>query len=241
MKNNHNIATDLGKMYEPKSALVIYQTREPYNTETYVEYFDMDNNGIPINAHPLSVREAENLAKTLKTKAQREKAYLQSQGLLPKNILQIKLDRNGTVIWFSKPQKRQLFFIESLGIPNGFAHMPTLLWKATANSISVYALKTNRRPTANTPLYYAPFFNVYEDGNVCMGTVEIEMQKAECLEDFITEWEEHFFNSYFSHLLGNYCPIKSNIVSLWKELINTDKPFPINELKKNNRILKDLL
>lgn len=119
--------------------------------------------------------------------------------------------------------------------------MPTLLWKATANSISVYALKTNRRPTANTPLYYAPFFNVYENGNVCMGTVEIEMQKVQCLEDFINDWEQHFFNSYFSHLLDSYCPTKLNTVTLWKELINTDKPFPTNELKKNNRTLKDLL
>lgn len=240
MEDNHNIATDLGKMYEPKSALVIYQTKET-TPETYVEHFDMDKQGMPINAHPLSVREAEKLAKMLKTREQTEKAYLQSQGLLPNNILQIKLGGNGTVIWFSKPQKRQLFFIESLGIPNGIANVPTLLWKATANSISVYAVKTNRRPTANTPLYYAPFFNVYENGNVCMGTVEIEMQKVQCLEDFINDWEQHFFNSYFSHLLDSYCPTKLNTVTLWKELINTDKPFPTNELKKNNRTLKDLL
>lgn len=240
MENNHNIATDLGTMYEPKSALVIYQTKET-TPETYVEHFDMDKNGMPINTHPLSVREAENLAKMLKTKARTEKAYLQSQGLMPNNILQIKLGGNGTVIWFSKAQKRQLFFIESLGIPNGIANVPTLLWKATANSISVYALKTNRRPTANTPLYYAPFFNVYENGNVCMGTMKIEMQKAKYLEDFINDWEQHFFNSYFSHLLDSYCPTKLNTVTLWKKLINTDKPFPTNELKKNNRTLKDLL
>lgn len=240
MENNHNIATDLGTMYEPKSALVIYQTKET-TPETYVEHFDMDKNGMPINAHPLSVREAENLAKMLKTREQTEKAYLQSQGLLPNNILQIKLGGNGTVIWFSKAQKRQLFFIESLGIPNGIANVPTLLWKATKTKLSIFALKGTRRPTLHSKLCYAPFFNIYQGGDICMGTVDVQTSKATSLEEFIQLWEEHFFNSYFSHLLDDYNPINGNIVNLWQELVNTDKPFPTNELKKNNRTLKDLL
>ena len=49
-------------MYYPKSALVFYETKGTEN-DMYVEHFDMDSNGTPINAHPLTVEEANILAK----------------------------------------------------------------------------------------------------------------------------------------------------------------------------------
>lgn len=122
-----------------------------------------------------------------------------------------------------------------------FGTIPRLIFKATKNQLSVYALKETRRPTAKTKLYYAPFFNVYESGSVCMGTVGIKVAKAESLEEFIQLWETLFFNSYFSHLLDDYNPVKENIVSLWKDLIDTDKPFPNEQLKKNGKTLKNIL
>lgn len=45
-----DITQDFGTLYHPTSALVIYQTDER-NKDTYVEHFDMDSNGNPINAH----------------------------------------------------------------------------------------------------------------------------------------------------------------------------------------------
>lgn len=54
---------------------------------------------------------------------------------------------------------------------------------------------------ARVPRYtMSPFFNVYENGNVCMGMVDFQIEKSVSVEEFITAWEQIFFNNYFSHL-----------------------------------------
>ncbi len=237
-----DITQDFGKLYHPTSALVFFQTNERIK-ETYVEYFDMDKNGNPINAHPLTEKEAKTLVKALNTKTQKEKSkdFLKPKGILPTNILQINPSENGSVLWFTKSMKKQLYFTENLEISNGRAEVPAMLWFADKRSLKIFALSSNQRPTEKTPLFYAPFFNVYENGNVCMGTVDVHIQNSTSLEEFIKNWEDYFFNSYFSHLMNEHNPINGNCVNLWKSLINVEKPFPKEALKKANRTLKNLL
>ena len=236
----NDITENFGTLYHPKSALVFYETIGT-NTDVYVEHFDMDNNGTPINAHPLTVKEANVLAMALKTDEENSKAFLKPKGILPTNILHINPSEKGTVLWYTKTQQRQIYFVDSLGISNGKAQVPPMLWFANKSSLTVFALANDRRPTEKTPLHYAPFFNIYEKGNVCMGTVSIDIKNSASVEEFIQAWESYFFNSYFSHLLGSHSPIKGNCVNVWKDLINTDKPFPKEVLKKNNKTLKNLL
>ena len=240
MNNLNDITENFGTLYFPKSALVFYETKG-VNTDMYVEHFDMDRNGNPINAHPLTVKEANVLAKSLQTDEEKNKPFLKPKGILPTNILHINPSEKGTVLWYTKTQQRQLYFVNGLGIPNGNAKVPPMLWLANKNSLSVFALSSDRRPMEKTPLHYAPFFNVYENGNVCMGTVNIDIQNSASVEEFIQAWESYFFNSYFSHLLGNYNPIKRNCVTIWKDLIGTENPFPKEVLKPNNKTLKNLL
>jgi|TARA_R110000868_G_scaffold255767_2_gene512407 PRTRC genetic system protein B len=240
MNTANDITENFGTLYHPKSALVFYETKGT-NTDMYVEHFDMDRNGNPINAHPLTIKEANVLAKSLQTDKEIKKAFLKPKGILPTNILQINPSEKGTVLWYTKSQQRQLYFVNGLSIPNGKAQVPSMLWFANKNSLSVFALASDRRPTEKTLLHYAPFFNVYENGNVCMGTVNIDIQNSASVEEFMQAWESYFFNSYFSHLLGNYNPIKGNCVTFWKDLIGTENPFPKEELKPNNKTLKNLL
>ena len=237
-----DITQDFGTLYQPTSALVFYQTNERIK-ETYVEYFDMDKNGNPINAHPLTEKEAKTLVKALNTKTQKEKSkdFLKPKGILPTNILQINPSENGSVLWFTKSMKKQLYFTENLEISNGRAEVPAMLWFADKRSLKIFALSSNQRPTEKTSLFYAPFFNVYENGNVCMGTVDVHIQNSTSLEEYIKNWENYFFNSYFSHLMNEHNPPNGNCVNLWKSLINTEKPFPKEALKKANRTLKNLL
>ena len=239
MNNVNNIAENFGTLYHPKSALVFYETAGT-ETDMYVEHFDMDSNGTPINAHPLTVKEANILAKALQTDEEKSTAFLKPKGILPTNILHINPSEKGTVLWYTKAQQRQLYFVNGLGVPNGKAQVPPMLWFANKNSLSVFALANDRRPTEKTLLHYAPFFNIYEKGNVCMGTVSIDIKNSASVEEFIQAWEHYFFNSYFSHSLCENVTRK-NIVTLWKDLINTDKPFPKEVLKKNNKTLKNLL
>lgn len=235
-----DITQNFETLYHPLSALVFYQTKGNSKT-TYVEHFDMDKNGSPINAHPLTEREAKVLAKALNTDKEKGKAFLKSKSILPTNILHINPSENGSVLWYTKARKTKMFFIESLEIPKGMAESPAMLWYANKQNLMVFALATDRRPTEKTALYHAPFFNVYEDGNVCMGTVDVNIKNSASIEEFTTAWEDYFFNSYFSHLMEDHNPIKGNCVSLWKKLIQTGEAFPKEVLKKNNRTLKNLL
>lgn len=235
-----DITNNFGTLYYPKSALVFYETTGT-ETDMYVEHFDMDSNGTPVNAHPLTVKEANILAKALQTDEERNKAFLRPKGILPTNILHINPSEKNTVLWYTKSQQRQLYFVNSLGIPNGTAQVPPMLWFANKNNLAVFALSTDRRPNEKTPLHHAPFFNIYEDGKVCMGTVNIDIKNSASVEEFVQAWESYFFNSYFSHLLGSHSPIKGNCVNVWKDLISTEKPFPKEVLKKNNKTLKNLL
>ena len=126
--------------------------------------------------------------------------------------------------------KRQLYFTENLEIPNGIAEVPAMLWLAGKRNLKVFALANNRRPTEKTSLFYAPFFNVYENGTVCMGTVDVDIKNSSSLEEFTKKWEDYFFNSYFSHLMNEHNPIKGNCVNLWKSLVDKDEIFPKNVL-----------
>lgn len=241
MNNAVDITGDFGTLYHPKSALVFYESNT-LDKEVYVEHFDMDRNGMPINAHPLTEREAEALAKSLTTEKQKQTAFLKSGGILPTTILHINPSRDkGAVLWYTKPQKRPLNFIDGLGIPSGTAYIPPMVWQADKNSLRVFALSTSRRPTEKTPLYYAPFFNIYEDGRVCMGSVSIDIKESACVEEFTRAWEDYFFNSYFSHLMGDNSPVKGNCVSLWKDLVATGRAFPKAVLKSSTKTLKNLL
>jgi len=235
-----NTAKDFGTLYEPKSALVFYESLDK-NATMYVEHFDMDRNGNPINAHPLTVNEATALAKSLHTDEEKDKTFLKSKGILPTNILNINPSQNGSVLWYTKSQERQMYFVKNLEIPNGKAHVPAMLWFADKENLSVFALTSDKRPTEKTTLHYAPFFNVYEDGAVCMGTVDVNIKNSASVEEFIKAWENYFFHSYFSHLLDNYNPIKGNYVNLWKKLMETGETFPVEVLKKNSKTLKNLL
>ena len=241
MNNTNDITASFGTLYHPKSALVFYETKGA-TTDVYVEHFDMDKNGNPINAHPLTVKEAKVLARALQTEKDKDNAFLKSNGILPTNILYINPNKNkGAVLWYTKAQRRQLYFLSDLYIPNGMAYVPPMIWYANKNSLSVFALASDRRPTEKTPLYFTPFFNSYEDGKVCMGSVNINITNSASVEEFTKAWEDYFFNSYFSHLLGSNSPIKGNCVTLWKDLIQTGDPFPKEVLKKNNKTLKNLL
>jgi PRTRC genetic system protein B len=234
-----NITNNFGKFYHPVKAFVVYQENTDKNV--YVESYDMDKNGFAINAHPLSLRESKALAKALDSGEESKRNCLKSRGLLPKNVIYINADSNGFAIWHTPAQSVELFFVEGLSIPSGRTSIPPLLWKASKNALWVYAMDGDKDISEETSLCHAPFFNLYNNGKVCMGTVKINIKTDCSLEVIISEWEKYFFNSYFSHLIGNKSPVKGNIIQLWKSLIDTGKKFPLTSLIKNGLTIKQLL
>jgi len=243
-----NVSQTFNQQYLPVKALLIYQSVEQESenyerqpTEVYVESYDIGKQGNPINAHPLSVKEMIALSELLQATQELKNNFLQCKGVLPTKLIYVNTQNNGYAVWHTPPQEVSLFFTDSLGIPSGKAKIPAMLWKATKESVQVFAIKGKAKPTAKTPLYYAPFFNLSQDGRVCMGTVNINIDRQTCLEDFMTQWESYFFNSYFTHTLGNHRHCKGNLIQLWQEQAGTGRDFPQEELIKTGRTLKDLI
>lgn len=232
-----DITNSFETYFEPTCALVFYQSNNAYN-DSYVEYFDMDN-GIPINPHPLSVNEGNRLATALQVDETNLK-MLRTDGILSSNLLSFD-SKSSTIVWYTKAQFRNLFFNSHLGIKSGKAHTPPMVWIADRETLKVFALSTARKPTVNTPLYYAPYFNIYVDGSVCMGTVDITTAETGSVNELMTLWENYFFNSYFSHLMSGHNPVDGNCVMLWENLIDTGKKFPNEMLVKTSKKLKDIL
>lgn len=228
------------QLYQPRAALVVFTTGG--FATPYIEYYDMDETGCPVSPHPLTVREAQSLAKALDTRQQAGKAFLRPEGVLPAYVLHIDPSENGSAVWYTKPQTRKLYFTESLGLESGTVALPALVWKANKKELQVFALKGRSKPKAGTPLYHAPFFNLYRNGQVCMGNVNVAIKSAATLEEFITAWQGYFFRSYFSHHIDGHNPVEGNLITLYKELMaEPEKPFPTDTLRPTPLTLKNLL
>jgi PRTRC genetic system protein B len=245
-----NITEQFNQQYTPFKALLLYGYDKPQEnnygqndkeTNIYVESYDIGKNGKPINAHPLTLKEMTALSQILQTAQGKQDSYLKSRGLLPANILYVNQQANGFAVWHTPPQEIDLFFVSSLNIPSGKYFVPGMVWKANAEHLQVYALKGKTKPQLTTKLYRAPFLNLYANGQVCMGTVNIEINQSTCLEDFISKWQQYFFNSYFSHSISGNSNTKTNTTDLWRSLAGNDQPFPQEELLPVGYPLKQLL
>ncbi len=236
----NNLTKIFTEPYLPVKALVIYAEKKGTD-DHYVESFDFDGNNRMINAHPLSLQEARNLGQIFIHEEAQNSNCFQSTGLIPENVLYTQTGCNGYVIWYTSSQRRNLYFTKDLGIPDGLYPIPPLLWMATREKLTLYAVRNVARPTISTPLFHAPFFNIHADSGVCMGTVDIEINPYADLEEFIGTWQQYFFNSKFSHLLSDRSPVKSNIVQLYHNLVASRKKYPLQELLPTGKKLKNLL
>lgn len=235
-----NISKRFTEQYLPFKSLIIYQS-SGRNKDSFVEAYDFSPENKMINAHPLSLRESQKLGELLTSNIEKQNYCFEPSGVLPNSVLYVSSKSEGKVVWFTPASKRDLLFSNSLGIASGAYHLPALLWKATKDHLHVFALKSNKRPTDKTALYKAPIFNIHETGLVCMGTVNIDLDDVDDLQSFINHWENYFFNSHFSHLLGELSPVKGNIIQLYQSLHQTGSIFPLNELLPINKTVKNII
>lgn len=150
---------------------------------------------------------------------------LKFDGLVPEQILMAHSTPGlKAIMWYKAAGDRLINFSEALNIKGDCrAQIPALLFLILNNKLYIFGLIDNKRPTENTKLYHAPFFNIYDDGNVCLGTAKIG-SKTKTFEEEAERYERGFFMASQNslHNVGTKLPI----VKLWKELIKKPQPFP---------------
>ena len=122
-------------------------------------------------------------------------------GILPDNVLSLGLEH---VVWWSRPGMHTHFFdcrqsadgAVSVGKRAGTAPTPGLIFVAKQQNMWVYAVKSDARPDADTPLYHAPYMNVWEDSRLCVGSMPLP---DSTMAESVSTWENAFWNSSFSH------------------------------------------
>lgn len=223
----------MSQTYTPKMAVIVYECSDTENG-IYLERRDI-RKGVMGAGSPLTKKCIIDIMNAIAIDS--ENSDYGIHGVIPPNLLysdctpgKIKL------VWFNPPRKRNVFFSADLGIPEGSMNVPGLLYIAYDGRLSMYAFKGNR---PKGKLYHAPFMNV-DSKFVCLGNAKVP-KPADCTySNLISYWEEMFWRSEFSHILGDN-PIEGNLSSLTKHLIESGEKFPNEVLKPVNITLKDLL
>lgn len=117
-------------------------------------------------------------------------------GFLPGNVLYADGD---TLVWWVPPQRRHIAFRcaeATVGERGAVVPHPALVFMVSGGQWLVWAHKGRKRPTPESPMWRAPYFNVGADGAICRGNVATPNGAA---IDKTSAWEDAFFRSYFTH------------------------------------------
>jgi len=236
-------STTANAALKPSRALIIYEDRGTYNKDYYIESREIRSSNGKLQlmgAVPLSQDIMKDIAKSyMKTNA----ADMQ-HGFIPEHILYGKCAPGKTVVmWFRPSMKRSLNFSASLQIKGSSeVIVPATLYLLINNQLNIYALASDERPSRTTKLFNAPYFNIYADGNVCMGTAQTGNRKADTFEKEADRFERAF---YMAEQNGghNASMCKGSPSALWTQLIKSKKKFPIDKLipHKKYKTLQQLM
>lgn len=180
--------------YEPKMSIVVYQ-KESGNTDFYIEQAKIENGTVqsysPMSTHVIKSIFAQTSAA--------EKGMVTIDGMMPKNILHLQIVLGDfRIIWHNKAQIRLIKFAKECRLRNVKAKVPAMIYEATRTQLKVYCI--TKRPSMKTELYNAPYFNVFEDGRVCMGSMKLDLPGTVDVSEIMDTWEKFFWLSEFTEV-----------------------------------------
>ena len=157
--------------------------------------------------------------------------------ILPANVLARTPDM---ITWWTRARREATSFggADQKGRElNGaiYPH-PALVFKVTDRELFVRALEKDERPTQETPLKTAPYWNVDSAGRVCLGSMRVPDEVAVAS---MAGWESGFFRSEFTHPNGavRLTSHPQGFFGLWRSLKNSENAFPVQFLTDANETL----
>jgi PRTRC genetic system protein B len=214
-------------MMRPTAALIAYACEdENWQKDYYLEFRKIGNDGVMESGKPASIKFVQSLVENFSIESSTV-----PYGEIPKGLLYANT-REEKYVWYTPPCRKYLYFKSNMNIPNGEYHIPGLVWQVKRESLYLFAYRA-KRLASGTQLYKAPFFNVNTEGSVCLGNAKMKLPEKLTFQMFIKYWEEKFFLSEFSHLLGDN-PTKTNLVLVTMNsatAFDNDELIPIKKLK----------
>ncbi|MGB9487626.1 MAG: PRTRC system protein B [Terriglobia bacterium] len=160
--------------------------------------------------------------------------------ILPDNVLARTPDM---LVWWSRPRRRVMFFggtDEEARKLNGlvFPH-PALIFKVAGKDLFVRAVATNSRPSPETPLKTAPYWNTDSRSLVCAGSMRVP-ESSDIAS--IPAWQDAYFQSEFTHAAGavRLTNHPEGFIGLWRSLAGK-KQFPVQYLTDADETLQEFV
>lgn len=241
------IKTSIAEMQSnpvPVGAIILYGSqRGDYGKSKFATIHHMDTVGdkpLIMPGRPMSEKDLASIYKGLSSVQDTQSTIWLDQKILAKGT-----DR---MIWWTPAETRPMFFKHSSHVKNTFdgsavCPVPALVWLSIlGKGLYLFAVKEPGRPSQNSTLFQAPFFNVWGRGLVCTGNATLP-REAEMWDP--KAWEIFFFGSHFTHpnfVMKDRLIKGKHPVNFWKEVVATppDK-FPENRLVRMPLTIQDLL
>ena len=189
------------KKETPVGAIIVYRND--------VLYHPISNNKIKA-ARPLSRDGLRSMLKFIDRESEDFTNY-GFNGYIPRSVLSYN-DEGDIVFMTPKMRKHMLFRDED--IADVEYNIPALIWKLQKKSLKVYAIKKFSE-NLKFKIYNAPFFNISEDGSVCMGNASFT-KSGKNFTEMMDHVQDQFFNSVFTHTNNNSLATE-NILSLYEK------------------------
>lgn len=164
-----------------------------YGEEMIYHEYNTDNDSLSAGK-PLSVETAKTLFNFVNN-IENIETYSFS-GMIPKNVLNFKTDEK-YIVWETPAEIKNLLYKKKLPILSGEYYVPRLIWKLQGTKLSIWAIKEDIK-SEKDKLYNAPFFNIYNDGSICMGSAKF-LDGSYDYRKIMNKAENGFWFSTFTH------------------------------------------
>jgi len=164
--------------------------------------------------------------------------------LLPPTVLAAT---HSLMVWYRETEVRRMWFKVGRKKVSYRVPWPRMIFIATSNGLSVYAIKGRGRPHEDTLLYHAPLMNIYDNGSVCLGNASMPT-------DFsitsISDMESIIYDTLFSHtnhdftlkLNGSEEIGNTEHIRFWRELHkHKSDRFPNKVLRRTGYTLGEMI
>jgi len=148
------------------------------------------------------------------------------------------------IAWWSRAQPRLMFFGNgNAGAKklNGKMYpQPALVFMIHGRELFVRALAQDCRPTADSRLKNAPYWNTDAHGRVCLGSMRVPEEVG---VSSLSRWEEAYFASEFTHPSGavRLTTHPRGFLGLWSSLAGRKHRFPVKFLADSKQTLQEFV
>ena len=161
--------------------------------------------------------------------------------ILPDNVLARTPD---LIVWWTRALHQCMFFgggsDEATKLNGSTYPHPALVFKIWGRDLYVRALAADARPSAETRLMTAPYWNTDSRACVCQGSMRVP---EEVSAESVAGWEAAFFASEFTHPSGavRLTSHSGGFAGLWSSLADSKGPFPTEFLTDAKQTLREFI